>query len=86
MTYNPYATTHAEAATLCGLTLHPCSHNTPGGNKCELHDASGAVVFAGYHWPDSWQYMQQHCGLVAQPALPVDWYSNKGRATGEVTE
>ena len=75
MTYNPHATPHRDAAALCGLTLHPAAN----ANKCELRDATGAIVFAGERWPDSWQFMQQHCGLVAEPALPVDWYErNKG--------
>lgn len=70
MTYNPYTTTHAEAVALCGLTLHPWPHATTNpATRCELHDSSGAVVFAGERWPDSWQFLRDNYGLVAQPAL-----------------
>jgi hypothetical protein len=77
MTYNPRTTPHRDAAALCGLALHPRTN----ASRCELRDATGAVVFVGDRWPDSWQFMEQHYGPVAEPALPADWYESKAEVT-----
>jgi hypothetical protein len=77
MTYDPYTTPHRDAASLCGLALQPAAN----ANKCELHDATGAVVFVGDRWPASWQFMQKHCGLVAEPALSADWYESEAEVS-----